>query len=120
LQGLLKKRTTVFLFSDFMDEGYDHALRLLGRKHEVIACVISDKAEAELPDMGVVELQDAETGEIVTVDTSSAVFRRDYQRELKKRKELRDKQLRLAQVERIDIVSGEDYVDPLVAFFKKR
>ena len=120
LQGLLKKRATVFLFSDFMDEGYDTALRLLGRKHEVIACVINDKAEAELPDMGIVEMQDAETGEVMTVDTSSAVFRNDYQRELKKRKELRDKQLRLSQVERIEIVSGENYIDPLVAFFKKR
>ncbi|MBC7372250.1 MAG: VWA domain-containing protein, partial [Bdellovibrionaceae bacterium] len=120
LQGLLKKRATVFLFSDFMDEGYENALRLLGRKHEVIACVVNDKAEAELPDMGIVELQDAETGEVLTVDTSSASFRIDYQRELKKRKELRDKQLRLAQVERIDIVSGENYIDPLVAFFKRR
>lgn len=120
LQGLLKKRATVFIFSDFIDEGYDNALRLLGRKHEVVACVVNDKAEAQLPDMGVVELQDAETGEVLTVDTSSEVFRRDYLRELQKLKELRDKQLRLAQVERIDIVSSEDYVDPLVAFFKKR
>jgi len=120
LQGLLKKRATVFLFSDFLDDGYEQALRLLGRKHEVVACVVNDKAEEELPNLGVIELQDAETGEVMTVDTSSEVFRRDYLREIKKRKELRDKQLRLAQVERIDVNSGEDYVDPLVEFFKKR
>jgi len=120
LQGLLKKRATIFIFSDFIDEGYDQALRLLGRKHEVVACVVNDKAEEDLPNIGVVDLEDAETGEVITVDTSSEIFRKDYLRELKKRKEARDKQLRLAQVERIDIVSGEDYVDPLVAFFKKR
>lgn len=120
LQGLLKKRATVFIFSDFFDEGYDQALRLLGRKHEVVACVVNDPSESELPDLGVVELQDPETGEVMTVDTSSAVFRRDYMRELKKRKEARDRQLRLAQVERIDVNSNENYADPLVAFFKKR
>lgn len=120
LQGLLKKRATVFVFSDFVDDNYEASLRLLGRKHEVVACVVSDKAEESLPDLGVVDLQDAETGEVMTVDTSSEAFRQDYQRELKKRRELRDKQLRLAQVERIDVVSGEDYVNPLVEFFKKR
>lgn len=120
LQGLLKKRATVFIFSDFFDENYDQALRLLGRKHEVVACVVNDAAEAQLPDLGIVELQDAETGEVLTVDTSSEVFKRDYLREMKKRQEVRDKQLRLAQVERVDVNSSENYVDPLVAFFKKR
>lgn len=120
LQGLLKKRATVFIFSDFIDENYDQALRLLGRKHEVVACVVNDKAENQLPDLGIVELQDPESGEVLTVDTSSETFRQDYVRELKKRKDLRDKQLRLAQVERIDVDSGGNYVDPLIAFFKKR
>jgi uncharacterized protein (DUF58 family) len=120
LQGFLKKRATIFMFSDFFDENYDQALRLLGRKHEVVACVVNDKAEGQLPDIGIVELQDAETGEVLTVDTSSEVFKRDYVREFKKRNDLRDKQLRLAQVERIDVNSNENYIDPLVAFFKKR
>lgn len=120
LQGLLKKRATVFIFSDFVDDGYEQALRLLGRKHEVVACVVNDQAEQQLPDLGVVELQDAETGEVMTVDTSSEAFRKDYARELKKRAELRDRQLRLAQVERVDIPSNQNYVDPLIAFFKKR
>ena len=120
LQGVLKKRATVFLFSDFMDENYDQALRLLGRKHDVVACVVNDSAEQALPNLGVIEVQDAESGEIVTVDTGSAAFRENYERAVKKRKEDRDKSLRLSQVERIDVKSSEDYVDPLVAFFKKR
>jgi uncharacterized protein (DUF58 family) len=120
LQGVLKKRATVFVFSDFMDQGFEQSLRLLGRKHDVVACVVNDAAEYSLPAMGVIEVQDAETGEIVTVDTSSQGFRTQYEEAVGKRKDQRDKMLRLAQVERVDVKSSEDYVNPLVAFFKKR
>lgn len=120
LQGVLKKRATVFVFSDFMDQNFEQSLRLLGRKHDVVACVVNDAAEYSLPDMGVIEVQDAETGEIITVDTSSADFRKRYEHEVLKRKDQRDKLLRLSQVERVDVKSSEDYVNPLVAFFKKR
>lgn len=120
LQGVLKKRATVFVFSDFMDEGFDQSLRLLGRKHDVVACVVNDAAEYSLPPMGVIEVQDAETGEVLTVDTSSASFRQQYEQAVQQRKEQRDRMLRLSQVERIDVKSSEDYVNPLVAFFKKR
>lgn len=120
LQGVLKKRATVFVFSDFMDQGFEQSLRLLGRKHDVVACVVNDAAEYSLSAMGVIEVQDAETGEIVTVDTSSQGFRTQYEEAVGKRKDQRDKMLRLAQVERVDVKSSEDYVNPLVAFFKKR
>lgn len=120
LQGVLKKRATVFVFSDFMDQGFDQSLRLLGRKHDVVACVVNDAAEYSLPRMGVIEVQDAETGEILTVDTSSPGFRAQYEEAVLKRKDQRDKALRLSQVERVDVKSSEDYVNPLVAFFKKR
>lgn len=120
LHGILKKRATVFVFSDFLDQGFEQSLRLLGRKHDVVACVVNDAAEYSLPNMGVIEIQDAETGEIVTVDTSSAAFRQQYEEAVNKRKEQRDRLLRLSQVERVDVKSSEDYVNPLVAFFKKR
>lgn len=120
LQGVLKKRATVFVFSDFMDEGFEQSLRLLGRKHDVVACVVNDAAEYSLPQMGVIEVQDAETGEVLTVDTSSPSFRQQYEQAVLQRKEQRDKMLRLSQVERIDVKSSEDYINPLVAFFKKR
>lgn len=120
MQGILKKRATIFVFSDFMDSNFDQPLRLLGRKHDVVACVVNDAAEYSLPDMGVIEVQDAETGEIMTVDTSSAGFRDDVQKNFMRKKEERDKALRRSQVERVDVKSSDDYVDPLVAFFKKR
>lgn len=120
LQGVLKKRAAVFVISDFMDENFDSALRLLGRKHDVAALVMQDKAELELPDLGVIELQDAETGELVTVDTSSESFRKDFQSQLKNRREKREKLLKQSQVSRVDLTSSGNYVDPLISFFKSR
>ncbi len=120
LQGAIKKKATIFVFSDFIDQSFEQSLRLLGKKHDVVACVVNDGAEYSLPVMGVVEVQDAETGEILTVDTSSSRFRDEYENAVKKRKEERDRLLRLSQVERVDVNSAKDYVDPLVAFFKKR
>ncbi len=103
-----------------MDQGFDQSLRLLGRKHDVVACVVNDAAEYSLPQMGVIEVQDAETGEVLTVDTSSASFRSQYEQAVLKSKEQRDRLLRLSQVERVEVRNSEDYVNPLVAFFKKR
>lgn len=120
LQGILKKRATVFLFSDFMDENFEKPLRLLGAKHEVVACVVQDKAEAVLPTVGVVEMQDAETGEVVTVDTSSPYVRRQYEFEVRARREKRDKLLRLAQAARVDIKTEGDLAAPLVEYFRRR
>jgi len=120
LQGVLKKRAAVFVISDFMDENFDRSLRLLGRKHDVAALVVRDQAESKIPDLGVVELQDAETGEIKTVDTSSVSFRHQMEKELLRQKENRDKRLRQSQVSRVDLDSKGDYVTPLIQFFQTR
>lgn len=120
LQGIMKKKATIFLFSDFMDDGFDKPLRLLGSKHDVVACVVQDPAEERLPDLGVVDVQDAETGEIVTLDTSSAFVRKQYETDMKLRKEKRDRLLRMSQVDRIDINTGRDPTAPLVQYFQSR
>lgn len=120
LQGMLKKRSTVFLISDFMDQDYDQALRMLGKKHEVLALAIEDRAEADLPNMGLVDMEDAETGEIFTVDTSSAQFKRVYSAEMKKRHILRENLLRKAQVDQIVIPSHGDLADSLIQYFQRR
>ena len=120
LNGILKKRAAIFLFSDFVDEGFDKALRMLGDRHDVVACVVQDMAEDELPDWGLVDLQDPESGEIMTVDTTSLLFRETYKQSHKNRKAQRDKMLRLAQVERIDVVTQGDYFDPLIKYFRKK
>ncbi|MCC7404864.1 MAG: DUF58 domain-containing protein [Bdellovibrionales bacterium] len=120
LQGVLKKKSHIFIFSDFMDEGYEAALRMLGRKHDTVAVVVSDPAEKEIPAMGVVDFHDAETGEIFTVDTSSPIFQRTMAQVAKKQFEMREAGLRRSQVDRIDVSSGEDIVEPLIGFFKRR
>ncbi len=120
LPGILKKRSVVFIISDFFDEGFDQSLRLLGRRHDVVAIVVNDRAEIEIPDMGVVDLQDAETGEIISVDSSSKVFREHWKETRKELIQKRDKMLRLAHVDRVDIDSGGEYIDPLIKFFKMR
>ncbi len=120
LQGVIKKRSTVFLFSDFFDQGYDRALRQIGRKHDLIACVVQDKSEAELPSMGLVDLEDGETGEILTVDTSSPAFRSAYRAQMKKLRDDRDQLLKRSQVDRIEVNTSQDFVDPLVEFFRRR
>lgn len=120
LQGAIKKRATIFVVSDFMDQGFDVPLRLLGRKHDVTAIVVSDPGELDLPKIGLVEFQDAETGDFITVDTSSEIFRRDYKQAVARTKENRDRQLKQAQVGRIDINTNSDPVDPLIKYFKSR
>jgi uncharacterized protein (DUF58 family) len=120
LQGVLRKRSTVFLFSDFLDKGYDRALRQVGRKHDMIACVIQDKAEMQFPNVGLVDLEDGETGEIMTVDTTSPLFQREFKEQMKKIRDERDQLLKRAQVDRIEIDSSKEFVDPLIAYFRRR
>lgn len=120
LQGILKKRAAIFVVSDFLDEGYEQSLRLLAKKHDVTALVVQSAFEREIPDMGLIQLADAESGEIYDVDTSSESVREALQSEWQRRKNTRDKQLRLAQVDRVEIDADRDYVDPLVKYFKRR
>lgn len=120
LRGVLKKRSVIFVFSDFMDQGFQLPLRQLGRKHDTVAVIVQDPTELEVPLIGLVDFHDAETGEIVTVDTSSREFQRIYKRNLDEGKSAREVEFRRAQVEKIQIISGEKFVDPLVAFFQRR
>lgn len=120
LQGVLKKKSTIFIISDFMANDFDQPLRQLGRKHDVIALVVRDRLETEIPNLGVCDLQDSETGEIMTVDTSSKQFRDFFISEMKKRAEKRDRQLRQSQVDRVHIESDQSFVDPLIGYFRRR
>jgi uncharacterized protein (DUF58 family) len=120
LSGVLHKRATVFILSDFLDQGYDRALAILGKRHDVVAVVCEDEAELKLPPVGLVDIQDAETGEIVTVDTSSKKFQQIYQVQQKKIKAQRDQLLNRTQVDQIRVDTTHSFVDPLVAFFSSR
>lgn len=120
LLGVLKKRAAVFIMSDFMDDGYDESLRQLGRKHDVVSVVVKDPLEKGFPSMGVIDLVDNETGELLTIDTQSALSRKLWQQLAQNQDEERDRILRRSQVDRVDVWLGQDFVDPLVHYFKSR
>lgn len=120
LQGILKKRATVFVFSDFQDQNFAQSLRMMAKKHDVIAVVVQDPAELELPSVGLVDLQDAETGAMITVDSSAPVFRKAYRSHMSALRDLRERELRQAGIDRVEVVSGAEFVEPLISYFRKK
>ncbi len=120
LQGVMKKRANLFLFSDFFDSGFERSLAMIGKKHEAAAVVINDPAEMTLPSLGLLDIEDPETGEILTLDTSSRAVREQYRAFMQERRQSRDAQLRRSQVERIEVSTGQDIVEPLIRFFQGR
>lgn len=120
LARISRKRSVVFLVSDFLETGFTKALRTLGKRHDVIAVSISDPLELKFPAVGLVALEDAETGAWVEIDTSSPAVRQRYEAlAAKRRGELRDL-FRSMDIDHLDIVTNRDYVRELVTFFRAR
>ncbi len=120
LGRVINKRSVVFLVSDFLGEGYEKQLRVLGRKHDLIAVSITDPREVVLPDVGLLELEDAETGELFLIDTGSASIRKNYEKlGASRQKNLRD-MFRSMDIDQIEIYTDRDFVFDLVKFFKTR
>jgi uncharacterized protein (DUF58 family) len=116
-----KKRCVAFMVSDFIDSSdFRQAIKVAGRKHDVITVTLSDPREAELPRLGLVELEDAETGERQLVDTSDENFQAVFTKRVAGILEQRRLVFRQADVENIPVRTDRDYVEPLIAFFKKR
>jgi uncharacterized protein (DUF58 family) len=120
INRMAKRRATVFLVSDFLDEGFDNSLRILRRKHDVIAARISDPLEALDIPAGWVEMEDAETGEIVAVNIASAKFSALYSAEYGREDRRLKDSFRSLGIDAIDINTRDNYIDPLVQFFKMR
>lgn len=120
LQSVIKKKAHVFVISDFLDQDFEGPLRRLSKKHDTVAVVLEDKLELEVPNMGLVDFEDPETGEVVCVDTSSPLFRREYKAYLDGLIARREQELRRAQVDSIEVRTDGDLVAPLLAFFKSR
>jgi len=115
-----RKRATIFLVSDFIESGFKKSLSLLNKRHDVIAVCVRDRLEIDMPSVGLVELQDAETGQMVLVDTSSRAFRNRYgSRSLERFNELKNL-LRSIDVDCIEITTDKPYIHDLVQFFHMR
>jgi uncharacterized protein (DUF58 family) len=120
LGRVTQRRAVVFLVSDFLTEGFDKRLRIASRRHDLIAISIRDPRESELPNVGLVELEDAETGELVVVDSSSAAVRREYETLARERDARLRETLRSAAVDHVPVITGRDYVKDLMSFFRRR
>lgn len=121
LHGMLRRRSLVFVVSDFLSqEGWEQALRQLGYRHDVIAVQITDPAESELPDVGLLTLQDPETGQQVRVDTSDPAVRRAYRERVAQRETRLQQAFRSAGVDVLRLSTHESIVPPLVRFVTYR
>lgn len=120
LNDIVTKRSTVFLFSDFLTEGYEKLLKIAHKKHDVVAVVVEDRTEKDFPALGgALELEDAETGENFTLAAGRG-FRERFQSQWQKRSQARDKIFSSVGLDRIEIETGKPYIDTLIRFFKTR
>ena len=120
LNHVVRKRAVVFLVSDFMAPDFTRPLSVAGRRHDVIAVRMGDRREVELPPLGYVEFEDAETGERMLVNTSNKRFRREWEALVTQSRADQDKAFQRSKVDVIDIQTDEPYERPLMKFFKER
>jgi uncharacterized protein (DUF58 family) len=121
LTNVIKKRSTVFLISDFYaKDNYMDALKIANKKHDLIAAKINDKAEENIPEIGLVKFKDNETGKIAWMDTSSKHFQHQFKvNQLKREATIKD-MFNKCGVDYCDIYTHEGYVKPLMNLFKRR
>lgn len=120
LQKVQHKRAIVFLLSDFCDSGYDRSLRLAARKHDVIAVRIEDLRETQLPSIGLIQFEDAETGRQLLIDSSSRAVRDVWERDAATRRENFQRLTRAADIDTIEVGTDGTHLEGLVRFFQRR
>ncbi|HUN66982.1 MAG TPA: DUF58 domain-containing protein [Bacteroidota bacterium] len=120
LTSAIKKRSIAFLVSDFMDDSYEDALRIAGRKHDLIGVTLYDPREAALPPVGLLRVLDAESGDTLWIDAADPLVRARYADSWKEQRDTRRRIFRRSGVDAIDIRIDESYVAPLMAFFTAR
>ncbi len=116
----IKKKAIAFVISDFMDEGYEKILRIVGKKHDLIGIVLNDRREKEIQKAGLIKFRDAETGELRYIDTDTKEFQKYFNKEQKRISESRKSLFISSRLDSVEIETGGSYVKPLVDFFKMR
>ena len=116
----VKQKSIAFILSDFLTSGYDDDLKVIGNKHDVIGIRVYDKMDMQLPDAGLIQVEDAETGKILWVDSSDAMVRYNYQQHFMQQSELSKNYFRKAGAELLHVRTDDDYVKILQQFFIKR
>lgn len=117
---VIKRKSVVFLISDFMAEDFYKPLQIANNKHDIVAVKVTDPRETSFDNVGLIELEDAETGEVILVDTSSRSFRRDYAAKAEEDVSMLERGFRLINLDFINIRTDQSYIVPLINFFKMR
>ena len=120
LSRIIRRRAVVFVVSDFVSKPFEKALGVAGRRHDLIALRVRDRRESELPPIGLMELEDAETGERLVVDTSDREFRAALAARGAEDLAGQDRTFRRSKVDVVDLSPGRPYLRPLMRFFEER
>lgn len=117
---IMKKRAIIFVVSDFLDSNYEQALKIVAQRHELVAVSVSDQREESLPKMGLVELKDYESGEVITVDTSSQAARDYFSKHASQRKRALKRSFRKMGIDLLPIHTQRPFIMPLAHFLQNR
>ncbi|MCH7612568.1 MAG: DUF58 domain-containing protein [Candidatus Marinimicrobia bacterium] len=120
LLHIAKRRSVVFLLSDFMDDGYWSSLKIANRKHDIIGLQMNDPFELAIPDIGLVKVHDPETEESTWIDTSSGKERRRFEDRVTEERDTFKRECERIGFDLIHISTDKDYVEPIMTYFKKR
>ncbi len=120
LDRMTKRRAVVFLVSDFQDSGYERALGIARRRHDLIPITVTDRHEMKLPNVGLIELYDAEAGQTVVIDTTSHRWRKEYKRVREAESAEQIELFRRLKMDAIGLTTGQSFVEPLTCFFRAR
>ncbi|PZR29738.1 MAG: DUF58 domain-containing protein [Citrobacter freundii] len=115
-----KQKSIAFILSDFIDANYDDALRIAAKKHDVVGIKVYDRMDMKLPDAGLIQIQDAETGKMKWIDSSSEFVRESYQQEFFRITEYSTQTFKKAGSDLLHLQTGDDYVKVLQRFFLSR
>jgi uncharacterized protein (DUF58 family) len=118
--NVIKKRAVCFVISDFMGDNFEAPLKIANKKHDVVTIRINDKREEELPDIGLIQMKDAETGEVKWIDTGNKSIRQNYKKNYLRNKEEVNQLFKNSGVDTIQLRTDMDYIKPLIQFFKRR
>jgi uncharacterized protein (DUF58 family) len=117
---VIRRRSVVFLVSDFLSEDFERPLRIANKKHDIVAINVVDPREMELPHIGYIQLEDAETGEEILLDTSNVEIRNLFTGMTSEAMLKREKMFKSMNVDSITIQTHESYFEPLMKFFRMR
>ena len=120
ISKIIKKRSIVFVISDFMADNFYKPLKIMKNKHDIICINMNDIREQEIPDVGYIRLQDEETGEQVLVNTSDKEFRKNYTKLVKEKNSILKNKLQKIKIDMIQLLSDEPFEIPLRKFFRLR